>query len=57
MKPWKILAIVAALVGMTGCAVYAPGPAPAGYYEPAYVGPSVGVSVYSGGGYHHHHRY
>lgn len=55
----KILALVAAAVGLSGCVAYPA--APPGYYSngyyyggPAYYGPSVGI--YAGPGYYHHYR-
>ncbi len=56
MKFIKWLVLGAAVAALSGCAVYAPAPAPGYYYggPPVYYGPSVGIGVY--GGYHRHWR-
>lgn len=64
MKALKIVALLAAVAGLSGCVAY-PAAAPPGYYYggpayysgPAYYGPTVGVGVYAGPRYYHHRHW
>ncbi|MBE0614556.1 MAG: hypothetical protein IH604_12875 [Burkholderiales bacterium] len=46
MKTIKATFLIAMLALLGGCMVV---PVSPGYYEPAYVGPSVGIGIYGGG--------
>ena len=46
MKTIKVIFLVSMLAVLSGCMVV---PVSPGYYEPAYVGPSVGIGIYGGG--------
>lgn len=57
MKSIKVFAVLAAVAGLSGCAVYPAAPpgyygGPAYYAPPAYYGPTVGIGVYGGRGYY-----
>ncbi len=46
MKIIKVTLLVSMLALLGGCMVV---PVSPGYYEPAYVGPSIGIGIYGGG--------
>ena len=47
----KALTLTSLIVGLAGCVVYEPTPAPYAYAAPAYYGPPVYGSVVVGGGW------
>jgi hypothetical protein len=49
MKTIKLTLLVSMLALLGGCMVV---PVSPGYYAPAYVGPSIGIGIYGGGGGH-----
>ena len=52
MKMIKGMFLIAMLAVLGGCMVVPVNPGRAGYYAPAYVGPSIGIGIYGGGGGH-----
>ncbi len=52
MKMIRVTFLVSMLVVLGGCMVVPVSPGPAGYYAPAYYGPSIGIGIYGGGGGH-----
>ncbi|MBE0626803.1 MAG: hypothetical protein IH606_18545 [Burkholderiales bacterium] len=53
----KAAFFVSMLMGLGGCMVVPVDPGPPGYYAPAYVGPSIGIGIYGGGGHGGRHGY
>ncbi len=52
MKMIKVTFLISMLAVLGGCMVVPVHPGPPAYYAPAYVGPSIGIGIYGGGGGH-----
>ncbi len=50
MKMIGVAFLVSMLAALGGCMVVPVSAEPPGYYAPAYVGPSIGIGIYGGGG-------
>jgi len=51
MKMIKAAFLVSMSMVLGGCMVVPVNPGARGYYAPAYVGPSIGIGIYGGGGH------
>jgi hypothetical protein len=57
MKILKVTLLLSMFAVLGGCMVVPVNPGPSGYYAPAYVGPSIGIGIYGGGGHGGRHGY